>query len=461
MLRSLSFPRRVRPLAVTAAAAAALVVLPVVALPAAAATSTPRPLGIDVSRWQSAGPAETCSTPGIAWSKVATTSRSFVFIRATRTKAGVTSADACFRRNWSGATDHRMYRGAYHYAIPSRVSGSATRDARAFVAVTGRMQGAGDLPPVLDLETSGGLTPAQLASWTRTWLTTVRSLTGRQPMIYTYPSFWRTAMADSSDFHAYPLWIANWTKTPTIPGQWPTYTVHQYSATGRVSGISGDVDLNVFNGSAWALRTFAHLGTAATVSTSGPVAYRGSGWRVSGVLRDARGAAARGELVSLYRKGATGAFTRIASLRTSATDGSYRFVVRPTAAASYQVRYNGGTALAASTSATVSHSIRDRIATLLTSTATPATVHPNELVRLSGSLSRATSGTRMGGRTLSVYQRVGSGPWTKLRTVHTSTTAGRYVLSVRPERTASYRVAFAGSVGYLATTSPVVTVQVS
>src|SRR3954454_17733186 len=154
-----TFPRRpARPLALVPAVVAAAAVVAGLAQPAvaAAATSTAtaptRPVGVDVSRWQSAGPGETCAPTGIAWPTVATTTRSFVLIRATRTKDGATTTDACFARNWSGAEANGLYRGAYHYAIPSAKAGSAVRDAQTFVAVTGRLPDPGDLPARLGLE---------------------------------------------------------------------------------------------------------------------------------------------------------------------------------------------------------------------------------------------------------------------------------------------------------------------
>jgi GH25 family lysozyme M1 (1,4-beta-N-acetylmuramidase) len=425
----------------------------------ASAAATPRPVGIDVSRWQSAGPSNTCAKVGIDWAKVSRTSRSFVFVRATRTLDGVTSADACFARNWAGATGRGLYRGAYHYAIPSKVAGSAARDAHAFVAVTGRMQGAGDLPPVLDLEVSGGLTPAQLSAWTRTWLTTVRALTARQPMIYTYPSFWRRAMADSAAFHAYPLWIAHWTTgAPTVPGGWPTYAVHQYSATGRVSGIGGDVDLNVFNGSAAALAAFAHPATHPTSLGSAPTAYRGSPWQLTGRLRTTGGKPIVGSNITLYRKVGAGAWTAVARTRTSAVKGAYRFVLKPSTAASYRVRFSGNSAFAASWSYVRSHKIRNRAVSTTGLTTSATRVRSGGAVRLSGQLAR-TSGLRLTGKRVVIYQRVGNGPWTAVRTVRTSAHAAKFAITVHPTRATSYQAVFAGSLSNLASRSPVRTVR--
>lgn len=452
MPRSSSFSRRARNRVAVGLTLLAAVATTLSGGEAVAATGSVRPLGIDVSRWQSAGPDGACATPGIDWSKVRTTSRGFVVIRATRTSGGRTEADACYARNYAGAAGRGIYRGAYHYAIPSSARGSAARDARTFVSVTGRLQNAGDLPPVLDLETSGGLNPTQLASWTRTWLTTVRALTGRQPMIYTYPSFWRSAMADSHAFHAYPLWIAHWARTPSVPGGWPTYAIHQYSASGRVSGISGDVDLDVFNGSAAQLHAFAHPGTRATAGTSGPTAYRGSSWRISGHLLTDRGAPVRSTTVRLYRSVARGPWKLIATTRTSATTAYYRFLLRPTAAASYKVRYSGGTTLAPSWSGVRSHAIRDRAATTLTSATSASRVRRGALVRVRGTLARTSGHARLPGKTVTLYQRVGTGRWTAVRSAHTSA-SGRYSFGVRPTHRTAYRVRFAGSLANLSSVS--------
>ena len=429
--------------------AAVLAVLAVIAVltpgsEAAQAATSPRPQGIDVSRWQSAGPSDTCAVRGIDWSRVRASSRSFVLIRATKTSAGRTEADACYARNRSGALARGIYRGAYHYAVPSTRAGSAARDARAFAAVAGRLQSAGDLPPVLDLETSGGLKPAQLVAWTSTWLRTVRALTGRQPMIYTYPSFWRSAMANSTAFHAYPLWIANWTRTPTVPGGWPTWTIHQYSASGRVSGISGDVDLDVFNGTAAQLHAFAHPGTHPTAVTTGPTAYRGSPWRISGHLLTDRGAPVTGTTVRLYRSVANGPWTVMASMRTSSRKGYYRFVVHPSAAARYRVRYSGGVSMAPSWSGVRSHTIKDRSTTTVTEALSASHPRRGSRVRISGVLARTSSHQRLPGKTVTLEQRVSGGRWTPVAGVRTGASGG-YGFSVRPQRATAYRVRFAGS----------------
>jgi GH25 family lysozyme M1 (1,4-beta-N-acetylmuramidase) len=354
------FARTFVPLALLPALMVAGAALPAGAAPVTG-TSGPRPRGVDVSRWQSPGStATTCRSADVGWGSVRFSGRSFVVIRATSSSTGRFSTDPCFQENWDRAEAAGLYRGAYHYARPSRVPGSAARDAVRFVSVTGRMQDPGDLPPVLDLETTGGLTPGQVSDWASTWLRTVRSRTGRVPMIYTSPSFWASQVGGSRRFGSYPLWIAHWgVRSPRVPDGWRTWTLWQHSATGRVPGITGDVDLDLFNGSAWRLRRFAHPRSYFTTSTSGAVAVRGSRWWIGGHLRSS-GQALADRRAYLYRRSAgSAAWRAVGSTRTTGT-GAFRFVLRPTAAADYRVRFSGDAAVAASWSSWRGHTVRDR-----------------------------------------------------------------------------------------------------
>ena len=178
--------RTSRPVAVLVAVLAAL-----------AASALAYADGIDVSHWQGT----------VDWTKVDGDGVQFAFMKATD---GTSYTDPQFARNWSQARSHGIDRGAYHFAEPSSASGSAVTQARHFVSTVGSMKHAGDLPPVLDLEVSGGLGRTALTSWVSTWLSTVEQLTGRNPMIYVSPSFWEYYLGNSTAFHHYPLWVANY-----------------------------------------------------------------------------------------------------------------------------------------------------------------------------------------------------------------------------------------------------------
>ena len=191
------------------------------------------------------------------WSGVTKSGAAFAFVKATE---GTGYTNAYFAKDWAALGSNGMIRGAYHFARPSSTAGSAATQAQRFVAAAGTMQQPGDLPPVLDLEVSGGLSPSALVAWTHTYLSTVAALTQRTPILYTYPAFWASAMAGDRTFSSYPLWIARYSSQQPAPiGGWPSYAFWQYTDSGTVQGIPTKVDVSVFNGTLDELRGMALL----------------------------------------------------------------------------------------------------------------------------------------------------------------------------------------------------------
>ena len=91
-----------------------------------------------------------------------------------------------------------------------------------------------------------------LQQWVRDWLDEVYLQTGRRATIYTSASFWSASMGNTQSvaLAGYTtLWVANWdVSSPSVPaGNWAGYgwSFWQYSSTGSVSGINGNVDLDV------------------------------------------------------------------------------------------------------------------------------------------------------------------------------------------------------------------------
>lgn len=201
--------------------------------------------GIDVSNWQRQ----------IDWLAVAGTEYSFVFAKATE---GTTFTDLTFPLNRSGARVAGMRFGAYHFARPSgssdaAVVASAIAQADYFLSVAEPLPT--ELLPVLDLESTGGLSVARLTLWTQTWLGHVVARTGLKPIVYVSPSFWREKLGDSpvAAVGGHRLWIAHWTKAalPILPGaSWGGlgWSFWQWSNCQKVPGIAGCVDGNRFNG---------------------------------------------------------------------------------------------------------------------------------------------------------------------------------------------------------------------
>lgn len=205
--------------------------------PAPTCTGGPTTPGIDVSYHQDR----------IDWLKVRRAGVEFAFIRVSD---GLTVDDPMFAANWSAARDALIVRGAYQYFRPEE---SATAQADRLLAALAHDRG--ELPPAIDVEETGGLRPEQVAIGVRTWVDRVRSRLGVEPIVYTSPAFWRDAVG-ADDLGIQPLWLAHYTdECPRIPAPWTAWQFWQRSKIGRVPGIRGDVDLNVFAGPPAQLRS--------------------------------------------------------------------------------------------------------------------------------------------------------------------------------------------------------------
>lgn len=206
--------------------------------------------GVDVSQYQHPGAA------AVSFPALKQGGTSFVFVKATE---GPGWANPWLRGDWAASSAAGLAHGAYHFARPSRRRGSAVAQARWFVRVAGTMRQPGELPPVLDIESTGGLRPRALIGWVGTWLRTVQRLTGRRPIVYSYPGFWRRAMAGTRAFRNYPLWGACYCGAPTtFGGAWRSWTFWQFSDRGHVPGVPTLVDVNRFAGSSAELTALAN-----------------------------------------------------------------------------------------------------------------------------------------------------------------------------------------------------------
>ena len=108
----------------------------------------------------------------------------------------------------------------------------------------------GDLPPVLDVEPTPsqvrkmGGTEAML-SRVRTWMSIVHKRTGVRPILYVSQQFVNKYLPSAPDItRDYKVWIARYGEyRPDV-----RLAIWQLCPDGRVSGIVGEVDINVFNG---------------------------------------------------------------------------------------------------------------------------------------------------------------------------------------------------------------------
>lgn len=161
----------------------------------------------------------------------------FVFMKATE---GTDFVDKTFHENFASARECGLVRGAYHFFRPDV---SAELQAESFISQV-RLE-PGDLPPVLDVEVLGKGGRKELQQGARIWLTRVEQHYGVKPIIYASSSF-RKDYLDDSFFDAYPYWIAHYyVSSLTYKGAWKFW---QHTDMGKLEGVDGEVDLDIFNG---------------------------------------------------------------------------------------------------------------------------------------------------------------------------------------------------------------------
>lgn len=164
---------------------------------------------------------------------------SFAFIKASE---GRTVVDQYFKSNWKKAKNAGMLRGAYHFFRPHL---TADEQASLFFKMVPKLE-VGDLPPVLDIELRGSCPPARLKRNLKRWLVLAEKKYGVTPIIYTNYGFYKNYLT-GQEFKKYPLWIAHY-KTSDLNVKLSNWHFWQHSDRGRVDGIRGTVDFNVFKG---------------------------------------------------------------------------------------------------------------------------------------------------------------------------------------------------------------------
>ncbi len=161
----------------------------------------------------------------------------FAFIKATE---GIMREDRFFDRNWKKTKEAGLPRGAYHFFLATK---SGKLQAKNFISSVEIEPG--DLPPVLDVEQTYGVRSDLLRERCREWLDEVERHYKVKPIIYTNVEFYKQHL--KGEFDDYPLWVAHYLQKnkPRISRDWHFW---QHSESGKVNGIRGRVDFNVFNG---------------------------------------------------------------------------------------------------------------------------------------------------------------------------------------------------------------------
>jgi MYXO-CTERM domain-containing protein len=205
--------------------------------------------GIDVSVYQG----------NIDWNQVKASGIAFAVARV----SDGFYMDTKFDQNWAGMKAAGLIRGAYQFFEPGD-DPSALADI--MISKMGPL-GVGDLPPTLDVEVTGGQSPATINANIHVWVDKVQAATGRVPIIYVGKYFWNDNIG-TADFAGNPLWIAAYVSPcPSTPDAWNSWSIWQYNDNGSIPGIPALVDVDMFNG------TMDQLDALASPPNQAPVGW--------------------------------------------------------------------------------------------------------------------------------------------------------------------------------------------
>ena len=226
-----------------------------------------RPLGIDVSSFQGSG---------VNWTSVKGAGITFGWAKATE---GTGTTDPDFTINASHAKSAGVYIGAYHFAHPN--AASPTAEAAHFWSVAGPYITADgkSLSPMLDMEVFSGINGAATYSdWANKFCNAIVNDAAANG-VKTKPSIYVSAcnacefdtsiakwLSDIADYNGQSSQTGTPWSACASCNVWGggTWTSWQYSDCGSVSGVSGCVDSDVFNG------TTAQLVSTMVATSSNP-----------------------------------------------------------------------------------------------------------------------------------------------------------------------------------------------
>lgn len=188
--------------------------------------------GIDVSKWNG----------NINWKAVKNSGIEYVIIRCgyRGSSQGMLIEDPKYQSNIKGAIEAGLKVGVYFFT-QAISEAEAVEEASMVLEQVKNYQIT--YPIFLDVEASGGRADG-IDKDTRTavckaFCQTIQSA-GYTAGIYANKTWLETKM-DADALSSYKIWLAQYAATPTYGGR---YDMWQYQATGKVSGISGDVDMN-------------------------------------------------------------------------------------------------------------------------------------------------------------------------------------------------------------------------
>lgn len=187
--------------------------------------------GIDLSHYQG----------DVFWQAVGeNTNMVYVYLKSTE---GGDKIDDRYESNIRLAHQHGLKVGSYHFYRPKT---EQKKQLENFMMQC--LPGEQDLLPMIDIESTGGLSTQEFCDSLFKFLALVEEAYRQKPLLYTFTNFYNRHLAGKID--GYRLMIAQYTKDKTpILTDGRDYEMWQYTSKGRLIGVSGYVDKSRFMGS--------------------------------------------------------------------------------------------------------------------------------------------------------------------------------------------------------------------
>lgn len=151
--------------------------------------------------------------------------------------------DEYFAENYERAKAAGLKIGFYHY-VTARSVEEGRRQARFFASLAAGREP--DMRLAMDFEYFGSLSVSQINAISEAYLDELTALTKREVVIYSDLSNARNIFSRALA-EKYPLWAAQYgADEPSANGKWREWVGFQYTDEGRVGGIYGNVDRNIF-----------------------------------------------------------------------------------------------------------------------------------------------------------------------------------------------------------------------
>lgn len=151
--------------------------------------------------------------------------------------------DEYFAENYERTKAAGLKIGFYHY-VTARSVDEGRRQARFFASLAAGREP--DMRLAMDFEYFGSLSVSQINAISEAYLDELTALTKREAVIYSDLSNARNIFSRALA-EKYPLWAAQYgADEPSANGKWREWVGFQYTDEGRVGGIYGNVDRNVF-----------------------------------------------------------------------------------------------------------------------------------------------------------------------------------------------------------------------